>query len=146
MLELLLSVTLLLLPLDHSPAPGLFLLVLPPPPSEKEAAGSLLQSRFETRVSTTSSGKEVAPHLLPAHFGPRGFTSSGGRPTWNRSPPDTIGHEVGCRSFDTGIGAQCPADGWRKRLKFYGGDRLPLAIPSVGGSQGRPLGAGQEHR
>ena len=52
-------------------------------------------------------------------------------------PAKTLGYEVGCRSFDSGVGAQYPAGGRRTRRKSHGSVRLPLAIPSVGESRGR---------
>ena len=144
--ELFLPVALLPLLTDNSPAPSLFLLMLPPPPSGKEEARFLPQTRLGMRGSTLSWGKEEAPHPLPAHLGPRGSTSLGGSPTWSRGPPRTLGHDAGCRSFDSGVGAQYPAGGCRTRRKSHGSDRLPLVIPSVGENRGRRHGAGQEHR
>ena len=103
------------------------------------------QTRFGTRVSTLPSGTEEAPPPLLTHFGPRGSTSLGGPPTSSQGLPRTLGHEVGCKSFDSGVGVQYPAGGCRTRRRSHGRDRLPLSIPSVGRSRGRHLGAGQEH-
>ena len=124
----------------------LFLTVLRPPPLEKEAARSLTQTRFRTRGSTPSSGKEAAPHLLRAYVGTQGFNSFGSLSTQSRSPPERFGREVGCRAFDSGVGAQYPAGGWRTWRKPHRGYPLPLAISSVGQTRGRPRGAGQAHR
>ena len=139
---LLLPVLLLPLLTSQSPALGLFLLVLPPLPSGREAARSLPQTRFGTRGSTLPPETEEAPPPLLTPFGPRGSTSLGGPPTSSRGLPRTLGHEVGCRSFDSGVGVQYPAGGCRKRRRSHSSDRLPFSIPSVGGSQGRRLGAG----
>ena len=138
----------MLLPLltSHSPAPSLFLPVLPPLPSGREAARSLPQTRFGAQGFTLPSGTEDAPPPLLAHFGPRGSTSLSVPPTSSRGPPRTLGHEVGCRSFDSGVGVQYPAGGCRTRRRSHSSDRLPLSIPLGGGSQGRRLGAGQDHR
>ena len=143
---LLLPVVLLPLLMSHSPAPGLFLPMLPPLPSGREAARSLPRTRFGTRGSTLPSGTEEAPPPLLTHFGPRGSTSLGGPSASSRGPPRTLGHEVGYRSLDSGVGVQYPAGGCCTRRRSHGSDRLPLSIPSVGGSQGGRLGAGQEHR
>ena len=131
---------------SHTTALCLLLFVLPPLPLEREAARSLPQACFWTRGPTLPSGTEEALSPVLTHFGPRGSTSLIGRPTSSRGPPGPLGHEVGCRLFDSGVGVQYSARGCRRPRSFHGSDRLPFSIPSAGRGQGRRLRAGQEHR